>query len=146
MKKFLPILALLLSVSLAWTADVPTPSPTKAAPAVKTPAPKKPRKFIKPENPVIRVSTVVINRVRMWQVEVVTGSLELQNFTRLKQGASMTLTESDIVWKIGQIVEIGGNDVWAGGKNWMAGTRLFVDERGRFLPITGRAPAGKPPK
>ncbi len=152
MKKLLCFLVLSLSVAFILDAGAAPPPPASASPSptarAATPAKPKPvrtPRFVKPPSPVIRVTNVVINKVRMWQVEVVQGSLELTNYTRLKPGDSMPLTDRDIVWKIGQIVEIASDDVWAGGKSWKAGTRLFVDEKGKFLPITGR-PRGTAPK
>lgn len=140
MKRFIPLLVLLLSCTLLHAVEsAPSPaapSATKALTPRPKPKPVRTPRFVKPPSPVIRVSTAVVNKTRLWQVEVVTGSLELQNFTKLYAGDSRVLREGDIVWKIGQIVEIATDDVWAGGKAWKAGTRLFVDERGKFLPIT----------
>jgi hypothetical protein len=149
MKKLLPLLALLLSCTLAWAVEPAAPAAGPTPPPAAQATPKRPKpvrtpRFVKPPSPVIRVTTAVVNRVRLWQVTVMEGSLELRNYTRLSPGESLTLSERDIVWKIGQIVEIASDDVWAGGKSWKAGTRLFVDEKGRFLPIAGKPGGSKP--
>ncbi len=126
MRKILLFLCWVLTASFILAAATPTPGV------------KKNRKFIKPENPVIRITATQINNISMWWVTVEKGSLELQNHDFMKQGAARPLQESDIVWKIGQIVVIGEDGVYAGGKKWAAGVKLFVDERGRFLPISTR--------
>jgi len=146
------VVAVLLAVPAflaASPADMPpTPTPSLAAEASATPVPsparRKPRKFVKPPNPEILVTHAVVNGARMWQVEVLEGKLGLKNFTVLRKGASMPLTEGQIEWTIGQIVIIGADGVKAGGKEWPAGTKLFVDERGMFLPVWEKPGKRKP--
>jgi hypothetical protein len=115
-----------------------------AAGSATSPVPKKPRRFNRPENPVIRIMNVKLNGVKMWQVEVVKGTLELKNRTVLKRGSSVPLLEDQIIWVLGQIVLIGEDGVWAGGGKWKKGDRLFVDEKGRFLLIFGKTATPTP--
>lgn len=112
--------------------------------ASKTPRPVRTPRFVKPPSPEILITHAIINGKRMWQVEVLEGRLVLKNYTILKKGSSMPLTEGQIEWTIGQIVRIGADGVKAGGREWPAGTSLFMDERGRFIPIwTKPRPAQK---
>jgi hypothetical protein len=107
-----------------------------AAGSATSPVPKKPRRFNRPENPVIRIMNVKLNGVKM--------TLELKNRTVLKRGSSVPLLEDQIIWVLGQIVLIGEDGVWAGGGKWKKGDRLFVDEKGRFLLIFGKTATPTP--